>query len=115
MKNFMHYLITRHAGALEWLQQHVSQPYIHWPHLHSASLLKTGDTVVGTLPIPIIADLNLRGVYYLHLQVELPEHLRGCELTSDELTALGAQLIEYVAITVLPDELALKLAEERGW
>jgi CRISPR-associated protein Csx16 len=115
MKNFMHYLITRHSGALEWMQQKIHCPYVHWPHLHSANLLKSGDTVVGTLPINIIADLNLRGVYYLHLQVELPEHLRGCELTVEELTALGAELVEYIAITVLPDELVLKLADEHGW
>jgi CRISPR-associated protein Csx16 len=94
----MIYVITRHPGALQWLAQYLAKPYVHFTHLHDLAIIKSGDIVVGTLPINLIAKLNQAGVRYVHLHIDIPEHLRGQELTQSQLVQLGASLIEYAVI-----------------
>lgn len=91
----MIYLITRHAGAVQWLQEVVDAPYVLLAHLHDVNLVQAGDIIVGTLPVNLIANVNARGARYFHLHLELPAHLRGQELTAAQLVQLGASLIEY--------------------
>lgn len=91
----MIYLITRHAGAVQWLQEVVSEPYTLLAHLHDVNLVQAGDIIVGTLPVNLIATINALGARYFHLHVEMPSHLRGQELTAEELVQLGARLVEY--------------------
>lgn len=91
------YFVTRHPGALQWLQNHYCEPAIHWQHLERMDDIGHGDTVVGTLPINLIAAVCARGARYLHLEISLPQSLRGSELTARQLQELGAELVEYVA------------------
>ncbi len=93
----MHFIISRHAGAVEWLASRIPAPYVHLLHLQSAQPIQAGDTVIGTLPVNLIAQINAQGATYLHLTLELPPHLRGQELTADQLDQLGAQLVRYEA------------------
>src|SRR5690625_7990948 len=58
-------------------------------------MLQSGDTVYGTLPMHLVAEICARGVRYRHLEVELPKHLRGQDLTAEQLTKLNAELVEY--------------------
>lgn len=91
----MVYLITRHAGAVQWLQEAVSEPYVLLTHLHDLNLIQAGDIIVGTLPVNLIAKINLLGARYFHLHINIPAHLRGHELTHEQLVQLGAGLVEY--------------------
>jgi CRISPR-associated protein Csx16 len=91
----MIYLVTRHAGALEWMQAQVTEPVQHIAHLDDNTPLFAGDCVAGSLPIHQVAALNARGVRYLHLCVNMPAKLRGQELTSKQLHELNAYLQEY--------------------
>lgn len=90
------YLVTRHPGALDWLREQGYGDAQHISHLEPLEI-EPGDTVIGTLPVNLVADLCARGAEYLHLRLDLPEHLRGRDLSADELTQLGARLEGYIA------------------
>jgi CRISPR-associated protein Csx16 len=88
------FFISRHPGAVVWaLRQGLAIDRV-LPHLDPA-LVRAGDAVLGTLPLPLAANVCARGARYLHLSVNLPAELRGQELTADHLEALGARLCEY--------------------
>lgn len=91
----MRYIVTRHLGAVSWLKDRVGEPVVHIHHLDDPCMLQSGDTVYGTLPMYLVAEVCARGVRYVHLEVELPKHLRGQDLTAAQLTKLNAELVEY--------------------
>lgn len=90
------YLITRHQGAVHWVKSQgiVVDEIIQ--HLELSSL-KSGDVLIGTLPINLVAELGKIGVRYFHLTLNIPESLRGKELTLDEMNEVNAYLQEYRA------------------
>lgn len=90
------WIVTRHAGALEWLARRGIQGGRVVPHLDPA-WIQAGDRVVGTLPIQLVAAVCARGGQYEHLSVELPPELRGRELSADTLERHGARLERYHA------------------
>lgn len=94
----MKYLVTRHPGALQWLSQVIAEPSMHITHLSDLNLIQAGDIVVGTLPINLVAALNKRGARYFHLHIDMPEYLRGHELSKTQLEQLDASLVEYSAV-----------------
>lgn len=94
------YFVSRHCGALDWAAQmgiHVDAVVEHL----DPDVIRDGDTVIGTLPVNLAAQVCERGARYLHLSLELPLELRGRELTADAMRAYGARLqafhIERVA------------------
>ncbi len=89
------YLITRHAGAVQWAAQTGLLYDVHLEHLLSITQLFEGDIVIGTLPINIVYRLNQKGVRYIHLSLEIPPHLRGIELDAAQLEACHATLQEF--------------------
>jgi CRISPR-associated protein Csx16 len=92
------YFITRHSGALEWLNEKgFDAPEIitHWVD-NNTSKLKQGDIVIGILPIDIIAEINNRGARFIYLSIKnLPQEFRGKELTKEQLIDFGASLQEF--------------------
>ena len=89
------YFITRHPGAIEWAKQNLLHYDVHAAHLLDLSLLQSGDTVVGTLPINLVNQLNQSGVGYIHLSLEIPPSLRGVELTAEQLRSCNASLEKF--------------------
>ena len=89
------YFVTRHAGAMEWAAEH-GIAAVPVTHLDTA-IIKTGDTVIGTLPVNLIAEINTKGARYFHLAMDVPEQHRGRNLTAGEMNAFGAVLEEYTA------------------
>lgn len=87
------YFITRHQGALEWAQRQGIEATV-LAHLDVAHI-HPGDTVIGTLPVHIAAEICAIGATYLHLILDTPEHMRGHELTADEMTKYNAHLMEF--------------------
>lgn len=110
----MNYYISRHPGALDWLRANAPRPAMLIRHLSSLDALGPEDTVIGTLPIHLVAEVCRRGVRYLHLQIDLPAHLRGVELTAEQLTELDAHLVEYFVFRPVSDEAVLQLADQQG-
>ena len=89
------YFVSRHLGAIEWARRH---PWgvraVHVTHLDPRDV-QPGDTVIGTLPIHLAAEVCARGACYLHLALDLTAGQRGCELSPDELDAANARLVPY--------------------
>ncbi len=91
----MTFFISRHPGALEWAKCQglkIDRCIVHL----DPSEISSGDTVAGSLPVHLAAQVSARGARYLHLSVDLPEHARGRELTADELERFGARLESFV-------------------
>lgn len=92
----MNYLVSRHPGALEWLhQQYPGQPCVTLAHLDSGLQLGPGDRVSGVLPIQWVERIGHAQAEAWVLVVQVPESLRGKELGAQQLTDLGAQLVQY--------------------
>ncbi len=87
------WMVTRHPGALEWLQAQGLQGRCV-PHL-DPQLVGPGDRVIGTLPLHLVAAVCARGAHYLHLSLDLTPELRGKELSAEQLRACGARLEAY--------------------
>ncbi|MFI0399394.1 MAG: CRISPR-associated protein Csx16 [Thiolinea sp.] len=88
------YFISRHSGAIAWAESqgfHVDQQLAHF----EVSVVNAGDSILGTLPVNLIAEVNQRGGRYFHLTLELPAQLRGQELTAEMMQQYGARLEEY--------------------
>ncbi|WP_227430945.1 CRISPR-associated protein Csx16 [Psychrobacter sp. I-STPA6b] len=92
------YLLTRHVGAVKWMQAMGHHYDKHLNHLASYDNLAKGDTVIGSLPINIVADINQLGVKYVHLSLVIPEELRGVELSLEQLIRLEAKLETFSVI-----------------
>lgn len=90
------YFISRHPGAVAWAESegfHVDERLAHF----DVQIVKPGDRILGTLPINLVAEVNLRGGRYFHLTLELPAEARGKELTAADMRTYGARLEEYSA------------------
>jgi len=85
------WFITRHSGARQWALEQGLHIDRHCAHLEPA-LIEAGDTVIGSLPVHLAAAVCERGARYLNLSLDLPEHMRGRELSPEELAAFNARL-----------------------
>ena len=90
------YFITRHPGAIDWAKQQGIQVDQQLNHLDT-SIIQKGDTVLGTLPVNLIAEVCERGGHYYHLILELAPEMRGKELTAEDMQNSHARLEEYNA------------------
>ena len=84
------WIVTRHAGALEWLRKQ------GWAGTSVAHLelqrVKPGDRVVGTLPLHLAAAVCEQGGRYFHLSLDVTPELRGRELSAGQMRDCGARL-----------------------
>ncbi|MDY0331718.1 MAG: CRISPR-associated protein Csx16 [Thiomonas sp.] len=94
------YFVSRHDGARRWAQ--ILQKQGNWPHPVDAyvdhldvSALKKGDVVIGTLPLREAAAVRQRGAEFFSLDLQVPPHWRGQELTATQMAACGATLTSY--------------------
>ena len=88
------WFVSRHPGALEWIRQEEVAFDIHVPHL-DISHITAGDVVIGTLPIHLAAEVHARGASYVHLELHVPSHMRGPEISAEQLRVLGGALRPY--------------------
>ena len=90
------YFISRHPGAIEWAAGQASMaidPFL--PHLDLPQV-QPGDTVIGSLPVNLAAQVCTAGATYRHLSLDLPAELRGRELSAGDLQRMGARLTPFV-------------------
>lgn len=88
------WLVSRHPGAVAWLEQQGLPNARVVSHLDPETV-QQGDCVVGTLPVHLAAEVCTRGGRYLHLALDLRAEQRGRELTREDMEACGARLVEY--------------------
>ena len=88
-------VVSRHQGAVEWIRAQLgSQQIAVVAHLDDASFA-AGDVVCGVLPLAWAARICAAGAEALALTVDMPERLRGGELTAADLRRLGARLVRF--------------------
>ncbi|MBE0502428.1 MAG: CRISPR-associated protein Csx16 [Desulfuromonadales bacterium] len=88
------YFVSRHPGAKQWAEEEGLVVDAVVDHLDPAAV-QTGDTIIGSLPINLAAQICACGCRYLHLCLVVPRELRGCELTTEQMRLCGARLEEY--------------------
>jgi len=88
------FFISRHAGAIEWLEAEGIPVDRHVSHLDPDEV-QPGDWVIGTLPVNLAAAVCARGARFFYLAMDLPPERRGQELSPAEMRAYGAQLQEF--------------------
>ena len=89
------WFVSRHTGALEWMQNHGPAFNWHVTHLNPQEVA-VGDTVIGALPVNLASEICLRGARYFNLSLQLREEGRGRKLSAKELVAYNAVLEEFV-------------------
>jgi CRISPR-associated protein Csx16 len=89
------WFVSRHPGAREWAARRGIAVDRAVAHLDVAQV-RAGDTVIGTLPVNLAAEVCACGARYLHLSLDLPEAMRGRELSAEELEGCGARLEPFV-------------------
>ena len=90
------YAVSRHQGAQEFLADAGFADAEVVAHFDTG-MVRRGDLVVGTLPIPLIAEVCSAGGRYMHLDMRVPGEFRGQELTADQMRDFGAKLTEFRA------------------
>ncbi len=60
------YFISRHSGAVAWAEEQGLTVDRMIAHL-DIDQIQPGDTVIGTLPVHLAAQVCERGAYYHHL------------------------------------------------
>jgi len=93
------WLVTRHPGAIEWAHRHGVRFDRHAPHL-DVTAIRSGDTVIGSLPIHLAAAVCQRGARYFNLSLDLPYGMRGKDLAADALQTCNARIEEYCVLRV---------------
>lgn len=94
------WFITRHPGAIDWARTQQLPVDQFVSHLDPVQV-QSGDTVMGSLPVHLAADICRRGARYLHLSLDLPAEFRGRELSAQELHQCNARLQAFL-VTALP-------------
>ncbi|CAI8770930.1 CRISPR-associated protein Csx16 [Methylocaldum szegediense] len=88
------YFVTRHPGAVDWARESGISVDRQLAHLDIAEV-KSGDWVIGTLPVHLAAEVCALGARYFHLALEIPPGWRGRELSAEDLRRFGARIVEY--------------------
>lgn len=86
--------VTRHPGAREWARNQGFEIDVLVDHLDPATV-RTGDQVLGSLPVNLAAEVCARGGRYFHLTLVLPAEWRGWELSAGDMERFGAKLEEF--------------------
>jgi CRISPR-associated protein Csx16 len=90
------WFVSRHRGSIEWVKTQVINIDQFCHHLDEDNGPVAGDTVIGTLPVHVIAKLNKMGVRFMHLEINLPLNSRGKELDRASIEQANAKMQEYI-------------------
>ncbi|NLY14996.1 MAG: CRISPR-associated protein Csx16 [Gammaproteobacteria bacterium] len=107
------WFISRHPGALHWMQSNDIHFDHHLTHLDNEPI-QPGDTVIGSLPVNLAAEVCAKGANYWNLSLMLPETARGRELSADELDLYQAKLEAFtISLDQAAPNPALQLPEPK--
>jgi len=88
------WFVSRHPGALDWARQSGITFDRHVTHLDTAKV-GAGDTVIGSLPVNLAAEVCARGAEYRNLSLRVTERDRGRDLSAKELQDYDAIVERY--------------------
>ena len=90
------WFVGRHQGSIDWIKEQSVHINHFCSHIDDSNMPKAGDTVIGTLPVHVIARINRIGVRFIHLELDLNQQTRGIELKSIIIEQSNAKLQEYM-------------------
>jgi CRISPR-associated protein Csx16 len=93
------WFVSRHAGAVAWAAAqgiHVDRLVAHL----DLQDIQPQDRILGTLPVYLAAQVCAKGAEYWHLSLEIPAHLRGAELSAEQMNVLGACLQRFAVLAL---------------
>ncbi|NRT58011.1 CRISPR-associated protein Csx16 [Sphaerotilus uruguayifluvii] len=96
-------VVTRHAGAAEWVQRRLGRPVRVVEHLHPHEIVP-GARYHGVFPLNLAAAICRAGAQCWAISMQVPPTLRGQELGADQLDALGARLVRYQVSELPPHQ-----------
>lgn len=85
------WFVSRHPGAVEWAGA-LGICIDRWAGHIDPAQVACGDTVIGTLPVNLAAEVCWRGACYWHLSLRVPVEWRGRELSAVDLQVLEARV-----------------------
>lgn len=88
------WFVSRHSGAVEWAKRQGLRVDRLVDHI-DIEQVQAGDTVIGTLPINLAAEVCQRGARFFNLSLNLPPEARGKELSAEDLERFAARIEEY--------------------
>ena len=88
----MIWFVCRHPGATAWAREQGLAWGKAVTHLRAEDVA-AGDEVHGVLPGHIAAVVCARGALYWHLALDLPESLRGREVSHQNISTYGARFV----------------------
>ncbi len=92
------YCVSRHPGAIEWL--HAQEVHVDVVLAHIEELdIRAGDTVIGTLPLALAAEICAAGAIVLAICMDVPAEARGRELSAEDMRRFGARLCRFLVST----------------
>ncbi|MDG6882239.1 putative CRISPR-associated protein, VVA1548 family [Phocoenobacter uteri] len=89
------YFISRHQGAIDWIKSQQIDVDQFVDHL-DMDMVKQGDTVIGTLPIHLAAQVCKKGAKFYFLSVNVTKEQRGRELNKNELVKQECKLQQFM-------------------
>lgn len=92
------WFVSRHPGAIAWATIKGLSVDCLVPHLEVAQV-QSGDTVIGTLPVHLAAQVCARGAQFFNLSMDIPSQWRGLELSAAQLLECNARLERFYVIT----------------
>jgi len=90
-------VVTRHAGAKEWLSSRGFDNVEIQDHFNPEDVDKVDEstTVVGVLPPIIVAEINKKDGKFISLDVNVPKEMFKEEISAEKMEELGAKLTGY--------------------
>ena len=96
------FIVTRHGGAVDWIRNRLHTGVLHVLSHVDAQVFRAGDRVCGVLPLALAARICASGAHAHVISYDVPESLRGHELSAATLDSLGAKLVQYDVRIVVP-------------
>lgn len=86
-------IVTRHEGAKDFLRSKGYEGRVI--EQFSPEMAEKGDLVIGVLPVQLIDEVLRRGARFISIIMpDVPEDMRGKELSPSQMEEFGARLVE---------------------
>lgn len=88
------WFVSRHPGAIAWAK-YQNLGITHWRTHLAIDEVASGDTVIGTLPVHLAAEVCARKARFFALSLEISADQRGRELSCETMQSLNCSLQEF--------------------
>lgn len=116
MSNTKTLFVSRNVGAQDWAQKNGFST-AEVVESFSPDMVSAGDTIVGTLPLPLAAAIHSKGASFIALTMKpVPAELRGTPLSAEQMDELGAatQPMMVEVVDIVPTKKTVAVTRHAG-